>query len=103
METKITICTPTYNRGYILEQCYESLKKQTNKEFEWIIIDDGSVDNTDELVKRWLSEENDFNIKYLKTKNGGKHRAINKALDLSKGYLFFIVASVFWLFQRHYA
>ena len=90
---KVTVFTPTFNRGYILHQCYESLKNQTNKDFEWIIIDDGSTDNTEEIVKKWLIEKNDFNIKYLKTKNGGKHRAINKALDLSNGYLFFIVDS----------
>lgn len=90
---KVTVFTPTFNRGYILHQCYESLKKQTNKDFEWIIIDDGSTDNTEEIVKKWLVEKNNFNIKYLKTKNGGKHRAINKALDLSNGYLFFIVDS----------
>lgn len=90
---KVTVFTPTFNRGYILNQCYESLKKQTNKNFEWIIIDDGSTDNTEEIVSKWLTEENDFNIKYLKTKNGGKHRAINKGLDLASGFLFFIVDS----------
>lgn len=96
---KVTVFTPTFNRGYILHQCYESLKRQTNKEFEWIIIDDGSTDNTEEIVKKWLVEKKDFKIKYLKTKNGGKHRAINKAIDLANGYLFFIVDSDDYLIE----
>ena len=90
---KVTVFRPTYNSGYILNQCYKSLKKQTCKDFEWIIINDGSTDNTEDLVKDWLEEKNGFKIKYIKTKNGGKHRAINKALDLAEGYLFFILES----------
>ncbi len=89
----VTVFTPTYNRGYILKQCYESLKKQTSIDFEWIIIDDGSTDDTETIVKNWLNCENAFSIKYIKTKNGGKHRAINKALDLAKGKLFLILDS----------
>lgn len=93
MEVKVTVFTPTYNRGYIIEQCYKSLKRQTSKEFEWIIVDDGSTDNTEEIVNKWLEEKNEFNIIYIKTHNGGKHRAINKALDIANGRLFFIVDS----------
>lgn len=93
MKEKITVFTPTYNRGYIIEQCYNSLKNQTIKDFEWIIVDDGSTDSTEEIVNKWLKENNDFNIIYVKTKNGGKHRAINKGLDIAKGKLFFIVDS----------
>lgn len=73
----LTIITPTYNRGYILKNAYLSLKKQTLLEFEWIIVDDGSTDNTFELVNNWIKSENNFRIKYFKTVNGGKHRAIN--------------------------
>ncbi len=91
--SKVTVFTPTYNRGYILNKCYESLRKQTNTDFEWIVIDDGSTDNTEEIVKKWICEDNKFNIRYFKTENGGKHRAINKAVDLAQGYLFFIVDS----------
>lgn len=90
---KITIFTPAYNRGYIIENLYKSLKKQTFSNFEWIVIDDGSTDNTEQLFNVWLHEKNPFNIIYFKTKNGGKHRAINKATDLAKGELFFIVDS----------
>lgn len=91
--TKITIFTPTYNRAYIIENLYNSLKRQTNKNFEWLVVDDGSTDNTEELFNKWMSEENDFPIRYYKKENGGKCRAINTALDLAKGKLFFTVDS----------
>ena len=90
---KITVFTPTYNRAYILEKLYRSLRRQTCREFEWLIIDDGSADNTGELVERWQEEDNDFPIRYYKVPNGGKHRAINRALDLAEGELFFTVDS----------
>ena len=73
----ITILTPTYNRAYILNNAYESLCRQTQFDFEWIIVDDGSTDNTEELVAGWISTCEKFNIKYYKQKNGGKHRAVN--------------------------
>ena len=57
---RLTILTPTYNRG-VLPQLYNSLKKQTCKNFEWVIVDDGSKDNTQEVVKAWLSDS-DFPI-----------------------------------------
>lgn len=88
----ITVFTPTYNRGYIIENLYYSLKRQTNQHFEWLVIDDGSNDNTKELFDQW-SLENDFCIRYYKQPNGGKCRAINKALKLAKGDLFFTVDS----------
>lgn len=90
---KITVFTPTYNRAYILHNLYHSLQRQTNKDFEWIIVDDGSIDNTNELVNEWILENNDFNIRYYKKENGGKCRAINYALDLAQGELFFTVDS----------
>ncbi|TLS35766.1 glycosyltransferase family 2 protein [Pseudalkalibacillus caeni] len=90
---EITVFTPTYNRGYILEKLYNSLKTQTFQDFEWLIIDDGSTDNTENLVNRWKEERNKFQIRFLKVSNGGKHRAINKATDLATGRLFFIVDS----------
>ena len=89
----ITIFTPTYNRAYIIKSVYNSLKAQTFKEFEWLVVDDGSTDNTEELFEKWLKEDNFFKIKYHKTKNGGKHRAINTGLEHAKGELFFIVDS----------
>jgi len=90
---KITVMTPTYNRGHLLPQLYESLRQQTFKDFQWLIVDDGSTDQTLNLVANWMSQVNDFEILYLKVKNGGKHRAINKATELAQGELFFIVDS----------
>lgn len=86
----ISIITPTYNRGYILSNLYNSLLKQTNKNFEWIIIDDGSQDNTEELIKTWNV---DFSIRYFKQKNGGKHRAVNRGVPLAEYEFIFIVDS----------
>lgn len=89
---KLTVFTPTFNRKHLLEKLFFSLKKQSNKNFEWIIVDDGSLDQTDLLVEE-LKEQADFEMRYFYQKNGGKHRAINKGLDLARGNLFFIVDS----------
>ncbi|MCT4478537.1 glycosyltransferase family 2 protein [Peribacillus frigoritolerans] len=78
---KITVFTPTYNRAYILHQCYEALKRQTNKNFIWLIIDDGSTDNTEELVENWTKEKI-LNIHYHKQRNLGMHGAHNTAHQL---------------------
>ncbi|MCR6106828.1 glycosyltransferase family 2 protein [Salipaludibacillus agaradhaerens] len=77
---KLTVFTPTYNRGYCLHQCYESLKRQTNKHFIWLIIDDGSTDNTETLVKQWIDEQ-ELNINYVKQANQGMHGAHNTAYE----------------------
>lgn len=90
---KITLFTPTYNRAYILETLYRSVQRQTYRDFEWIIMDDGSSDNTEELVKTWMEDGNDFPIRFYKVPNGGKCRAINRGLDLAEGELFFIMDS----------
>lgn len=90
---KITVFTPTYNRGYIIENLYRSLQKQTYTNFEWLVINDGSDDNTSFQFDKWKKENNDFLIRYYYVKNGGKHRAINKATELAGGELFFIVDS----------
>lgn len=90
---KITVFTPTYNRAYIIENLYKSLQQQTCFKFEWLVVDDGSNDNTEELFNEWIKENNDFEIRYYKKINGGKHRAINYALDKAKGEWFFIVDS----------
>lgn len=88
----ITIFTPTYNRAYILHQLYDSLCRQTTKDFEWLIVDDGSTDETEQMIHYWILE-NRIVIRYYKTANGGKNRAINKGVTLSNGELFFIVDS----------
>lgn len=90
---KITVFTPTYNRAYIIHSLYESLQRQTFKNFEWLIVDDGSFDETEELIRKWQKESNLFKIRYYKTENGGKCRAINKALEFAEGKLFFTVDS----------
>lgn len=90
---KITVFTPTYNRAYILENLYRSLQRQSCTDFEWLIVDDGSSDGTEELVKAWQSEDNPFPIRYVWQENGGKCRAINRGLTLAEGELFFTVDS----------
>ena len=81
----ITVCTPTYNRAYILPKLYESLLNQTNKFFEWIIVDDGSNDNTEQLCNTWIKSCKEFKITYIKQKNQGKHIAINIGVKNAKG------------------
>ena len=90
---KITVFTPTYNRAYIIEDLYRSLQRQTYTDFEWLVVDDGSADNTQELFAAWQQEENPFPIRYYKQENGGKCRAINRGLEMAEGELFFTVDS----------
>lgn len=89
----ISIITPTYNRAYILGTLYESLKQQTSGEFEWIIVDDGSIDETEQLVQEWVDEEKLFELSYYKKVNGGKHRALNFGIPKAKSKFVFIVDS----------
>lgn len=77
----ITIFTPTFNRAYTLHKCYESLKMQTCKDFKWLIIDDGSTDNTKEIVESWINE-NKVDITYHYQQNQGMHGAHNTAYQL---------------------
>lgn len=88
----VTVFTPTYNRAYILPKLYESLKKQICNDFEWLIVDDGSTDETEKIVRGWLTEET-FPVRYIKQLNGGKHAAINCGVLETKSELFFIVDS----------
>lgn len=92
MSKALTIFTPTYNRAYILPQLYNSLKKQTIKDFEWLVVDDGSSDNTEELVNAWI-KENLVHIRYIKQKNGGKMKAHNTGVLNTESELFFCVDS----------
>lgn len=77
----LTVFTPTYNRAKLLTRCYESMKRQTNKDFIWMIIDDGSTDGTQGLVEQWLNEELNFDIQYYYKENGGLHTAYNEAIS----------------------
>ena len=75
----LTIFTPAFNRAHTLGRTYESLKKQDCKDFVWLVVDDGSTDNTRELVNRWMEQEKDFEIRYVYKENGGMHSAHNTA------------------------
>ena len=88
----ITVFTPTYNRASLLSRLYDTLILQTYKNFEWIIVDDGSKDNTKEVVNSFVAERK-IDIHFVQQENGGKHRAINKGVQLAKGEIFFIVDS----------
>ncbi|GHT05292.1 hypothetical protein FACS189423_09250 [Bacteroidia bacterium] len=87
----LTVFTPTYNRAYTLTTLYESLIRQDFQDFEWLIVDDGSTDDTADLVESF--ERTNFPIRYYRQENQGKHVAINKGVQLAKGELFFIVDS----------
>ena len=89
---KFTIFTPTYNRAYLLEELYDSLKSQTFKDFEWLVVDDGSLDDTRQIVEKFINEKI-LNISYYYKDNGGKQRAYNYALDKAKGELFICLDS----------
>ena len=81
MDTKLTIFTPAYNRAYTLPTLYESLLEQTCKDFIWIIVNDGSSDNTDKVVSEWL-RDNKVNIIYQKQTNQGKMAAHNTGVTM---------------------
>ena len=92
LDNCLAIVTPTYNRADLLTRLYDSLKKQSNKNFVWYIVDDGSVDKTSEVVEN-LKRENQVKIVYTKKTNGGKHTAINFAINLIKETFLVIVDS----------
>ena len=85
---KVTIFTPTFNRADTLPRLFVSLQQQTDKRFEWLIVDDGSTDNTAQLIHNFTCEKNDFEIRYYFQEHGGKPRAQNLAIDLARGELF---------------
>lgn len=90
----ITIFTPTYNRAYTLSRLYDSIKGQTGCKFEWVIVDDGSSDGTDELVRSWMDGDAPaFPIRLFRQENSGKHVAWNKGLSEARGDVFFPVDS----------
>ena len=99
MERLITIFTPTYNRAYTLPKLYESLKTQTNQNFDWVIVDDGSTDDTEVLIKSFIDEEI-IKITYVRQKNQGKHIAINTGVALAKGDFFIVIDSDDYLLEN---
>lgn len=80
----ISVYTMTYNRGDLLERMYRSLKDQTDHSFEWIVVDDGSTDNTKELVEGWRAETTEFDIRYERIPHGGIGKAGNKAISMAR-------------------
>lgn len=90
---RITVFTPTYNRGYTIEKLFRSLQRQTFTDFEWIVVDDGSTDDTQRKMEAFNAEHHMFPIRYFKVSNGGKHRAINLGVREAAGKLFYIVDS----------
>lgn len=92
----LTIFTPTYNRADLLHHCYESLLRQTDSRFKWLVIDDGSTDNTSELVNQWILE-NKILIVYKYKENGGLHTAYNAAIELLDTELSVCIDSDDWM------
>ena len=78
----LTVFTPAYNRAHTIGRTYESLCRQTCKDFVWLIVDDGSTDDTRLLVSQWQDHENGFEIRYVVKENGGMHTAHNTAYNL---------------------
>jgi glycosyltransferase involved in cell wall biosynthesis len=92
----ITVLVPTFNRAHLLGRVFESLKAQSFKDFEWVIVDDGSRDNTAALVKTW-QQSSPFVIRYHRKVNGGKHTAINPGIDMARGEFLVMLDSDDWL------
>lgn len=91
-DSVLTILTPTYNRATTLPRLYHSLCKQTNQKFEWLVIDDGSQDETALLLEEYQSASL-FPIRYYSKPNGGKHTALNQGVGMAKDEWIFIVDS----------
>lgn len=89
----ITAFTPSYNRASFLLDVFECLCKQTFRDFEWIVVDDGSTDNTKDVMDMIIAGCDTFPIRYIYKENGGKHTAINVGVKKAKGELFLILDS----------
>lgn len=89
----LSIVTPTYNRAGLLKNCYQSLLNQTDKRFEWIVVDDGSTDNTAEVVTEFKKKQSDIDVIYVRKDNGGKHTALNASHPFINGSYVLILDS----------
>lgn len=92
----VTIATPTYNRAHLLPRLYGSLCRQTCLDFEWLVVDDGSTDETLKIVNDFI-KDGQISVRYINKPNGGKHTAVNMAARVALGQLFFIADSDDWL------
>ena len=84
----ITVFTATYNRGHLIQRIYQSLLRQKEFNFEWLVIDDGSQDQTEDLFNDWTSRDNPFEIRYYKQENLGLIRTLNWGVELARGEYF---------------
>lgn len=91
-DVTFTVFTPTFNRRHLLGRVYRSLCSQTFQDFEWLIVDDGSSDDTASLVNEWMNEGR-LTIRYCHQSNQGKHRAHNRAVELARGRFFAVLDS----------
>ena len=87
---KFSVVIPSYNRAHTIKRPLDSLERQTFKDFEVLVVDDGSVDDTENVVKPYIDL---LNLKYIKKENGGKHTALNRGISEAKGELFIILDS----------
>lgn len=100
MAITLTVFTPTYNRAHTIKRVYDSFFRQSEEclsTVEWLIVDDGSTDETGSVVNEWLQGNQIFDIRYIKQSNGGKHTAFNRAVQEARGKYFFTVDSDDWL------
>jgi glycosyltransferase involved in cell wall biosynthesis len=91
----ITVCTPTFNRGSHLARVHASLRTQTFRDFEWLVVDDGSTDDTGAIVEH-LTLESNFPVRYIRKHNGGKHTALNRGVREARGYFCAVLDSDDW-------
>lgn len=89
-----SICIPAYNRAHTIARTLDSLVRQSFKDFEVVVVDDGSKDNTKEVVNQYIGK---LNLRYIKKENGGKHTALNKGIEEAAGLFFLILDSDDWL------
>ena len=97
---RFTVFTPAYNRAGLIGRLYESLCRQSFRDFEWLVVDDGSTDGTEALFSELCCRKQDFSIRYIRQENGGKHRAVNRGVREAAGELFFIVDSDDYLTEK---
>lgn len=97
MKQIVTVFTSTYNRASFLPRAYVALKNQSCKNFIWMIIDDGSTDDTEQVVEGFINEEKEFKIQYIKKENGGLHTGYNTAIEHATTELMFNIDSDDWI------
>ena len=94
---RLTVFTPVYNRAHCIGRCYESMLRQKNSNFIWIIVDDGSTDNLEDTIKLWLNGPQEFRIEFYRKENGGMYTAYNLALSHVRTDYWVCIDSDDWL------